>query len=101
MSWARDQLHQEHGCGGTFECCPVDDLLQQVADDRAHREAEVLREKARQIEEEYGNRHGEVYKWEVHGARMLRRAANAMDPYDNIPGTKILVRKSDGKYVRR
>jgi hypothetical protein len=86
--------------GGGPKCDEFDDRLNQAIEDRVHAEAEALRERARQIEDEYGHLHGEVYKWEVHGARMLRRAAEAMDPYDNVPGTKIMVRKSDGKYVR-
>jgi hypothetical protein len=101
MSWARDQLHGEFGCSDTYECCRVGDLLQQVADDRAHKEAEVLRATARRIEAEYEGRHGEVYKLYLHDAKALRRAATAMDPYDNIPGTDILVRKSDGRHVIR
>jgi hypothetical protein len=101
VSWARNRLHDEFGCDGTFECCRVGDLLQQVADDRAHRDAEVLRAQARRIEVEYGDKHGEVYKLYLYGAKELRRAASNLDPYDNVPGTNILVRKSDGRHVMR
>lgn len=78
----------------------IDGLLAQVAELRAHHNAEFLRTQARKIEDEIDGLTGEVYEMRRHGARQLRFAANAIDPYDLIAGTDIQIRRSDGRAVR-
>jgi hypothetical protein len=65
----------------------VTELLDQVEDDRAHTEAEKLRNEAAIYDEE----------GERNVAAGLYRAADMVDPYEMRDGQ--LVRKSDGKAV--
>jgi hypothetical protein len=89
------------GGDGGEECDSFATALEEATDERVHVAAKGLVAQARRIEDEYQDRNGEVYKLYLYGAKKLRYAANSIDPYDNIPGTDILVRKSDGKPVRR
>jgi hypothetical protein len=97
MSYARDQIHAWGDCedGGSDECVRLHDLLNQVEDDRAHAEAEKLREKAKRVESSSMMHVDPVVA--VHTAGVLRTAAESVDPYEERDGQ--LVRKSDGKPV--
>lgn len=101
MSYPREKIHELMACPTEDDHHHLASLLDQVAEDRAHQCAEYLRAEARRIEDEYRDRHGEVYAMYLHGAKRLRHAANTIDPYDIVAGTKVLVRKSDGREVIR
>lgn len=101
MSYPRGKIRELTASLSAEERDRLDDLLDQVEEDRAHRNAEDLRNEARRVEEENDGKRGEVYKWYIFGARKLRRAAEGIDPYDKVAGTDILIRKSDGRHVIR
>lgn len=86
------RLHNEmhrlsrHMCGGGVEeCGRMTELLDKIEDERAHREAEKLRETAKKLRSNAPDRTG------------LLVAALRIDPYEMRDGQ--LVRKSDGKAV--
>jgi hypothetical protein len=99
-SFARDQIHDWGDCEGfeSAECRRVDDLLDEVEDDRAHKEANRLREKAAEIHEGAVDKHGEVYGLMRFAAKSHFEAADEIDPYEVRDG--LIVRKRDDKVMR-
>lgn len=93
MSSARSEIHDWGDCEGldSAECHQVDELLDQIEDDRAHHEAEKLRETAA----------GMVFNlldpFSPQKEGWVRHIADEIDPYEMRDGQ--LVRKSDGKPV--
>jgi hypothetical protein len=98
-SFARDLIHDAVGCEAvTEECDRIRVLLDEVEDDRAHKEANRLREKAAEIHEGAVDKHGEVYGLMRFAAKSLFEAADEIDPYEVRDG--LIVRKRDDKAMR-
>lgn len=98
MTYARSMVYAIVGLHASdpIEACSVDDdrlheALNQVEDDRAHREAEKLRERANR----FADSGSDLVADAMAGA--TRAAADSVDPYEWRDGQ--LVRKSDGKPV--
>lgn len=105
MTNARDRVHLGH-CGelghclhvggyGGEQCDALSAALDQVEDDHAHRQAELLRQRAKLIADPEFNS-GSAWQRERESKLVLGLAA-LIDPYEERDGT--LVRKSDGKPV--
>lgn len=98
-TFARGLIHTAVGCEpASDECDRIRDLLSQVEDDRAHKEAQRLRERAAEIHEGAVDKYGEVYGTLRFAAKTLRDEAERIDPYMEREG--LLVRKRDDKVMR-
>jgi hypothetical protein len=105
VSYARDQVYaiaKDHAVGEEIEPGSIDDdrlheALNQVEDDRAHAEAEKLRNEAKLHEHDAVDTKGRERDAYLRTAGVLVYAAGLVDPYEERDGQ--LVRKSDGKPV--
>ena len=97
MTYARDQIHNRSGCGveARDSCNSLDDLLDWVEDDRAHAEAEKLREQGEEMRRN-GKPHGMTTMEFVNGGALIT-AARAMDPYELRDGW--WVHKTSGRVM--
>lgn len=98
MTAARDRLFNEFaGTPGSDEHELFMQLYYESVDAVLYWRAEQLRGRAREIEERYEGKRGEIYKLYRAQADAFRRAADTIDPFVEANG--LLYRKRDNRII--